>query len=367
MSKTTRLITSLGIVVAAAGLAYAPTPGLERTVTVVSGTELQEPLQALEAQFEQAHPDIKLDLKFQGSRDIVNNYLDDNNDFDPTVIIPANGELLEELGDRWQAQEGSDPFYDAPQPIAKTMLVGIAWSERGAVLFPNSRFDWQRVEAALTAGTWGDFGGASNWGSFDLVITDPARSNSGQLALSLWSQDELGGGALTANKLTDPDVQNLFGLVKRSVYQPPRSTDVLLQEFIARGPNDADVAIVYESIALHRWEQSATTQGKPYQIYYLDPTIETISTAAIVTRDVNRATADAARTFLEFLTAPEQQEVFVQFGFRPAAQNLDLQTVTNSPWADNIPGAQTTPPSTTTATPDQQTLAEVIRLWQRAN
>jgi hypothetical protein len=81
--------------------------------------------------------------------------------------------------------------------------------------------------------------------------------------------------------LGNPQVQALFGLVKRSVYQPPRSTDILLQEFITRGPNDADIGMVYESIALHRWDQSNRIQGRPYEILYLNPTIETVSTAAI--------------------------------------------------------------------------------------
>ena len=100
---------------------------------------------------------------------------------------------------------------------------------------------------------------------------------------------------------------------------------------------------------------------------YLDPTIETVSTAAIVTRDVNRGSREAAQTFLDFLTAPEQQAVFVQFGFRPANGNVNLETVPDSPWSQNIPGAEVTPPTNTSPTPDQDTLTEITRLWQRAN
>jgi len=82
-----RLLMSLGIILASLGLTYVPIPGLNQTVVVVSGTELSEPLQALEAKFEQENPGIKLELKFQGSQDIVNNYLDNKNDFKPTVLI----------------------------------------------------------------------------------------------------------------------------------------------------------------------------------------------------------------------------------------------------------------------------------------
>ncbi|HEY9878131.1 MAG TPA: substrate-binding domain-containing protein, partial [Leptolyngbyaceae cyanobacterium] len=244
----TRTGISAAIIAAALGLTYAPIPGAQQTVTVVSGSELQEPLTALAERFEQKHPNINLEIKIQGSQDIVNNYLDDKNDFDPTVLIPANSDLLEELQERWQTQYGSDPFCETPQPIAKTLLVAIAWPERGKVLFPNGQFQWSRLETALQKENWGSLGGNPAWGSFDFVTTDPIRSNSGQLTLSLWSQAELGSQPLSVATLNTPSVETLFKEVKSSVYQPPRSTDILLQEFITRGPNDADVATVYESI-----------------------------------------------------------------------------------------------------------------------
>ena len=135
--------------------------------------------------------------------------------------------------------------------------------------------------------------------------------------------------------------------------------------FIARGPNDADVATVYESIALSRWQQSAKNQAKPYQIYYLDPTVETVATAAIVRQDVDSATANAARKFISFLTEPEQQKIFVQYGFRSVSSSIKLQSITNSPWNQNIPGAEVNPPVKTVPAPKEQILGEIQRLWQR--
>ncbi|MEQ8972313.1 MAG: substrate-binding domain-containing protein [Coleofasciculus sp. C1-SOL-03] len=363
----TRLLTSIGIILVSLGLTYAPLPGFNQTVIVVSGTELAEPLQTLEPRFEEENPGIELELKFQGSQDMVNNYIDNQNDFQPTVLIPASNEIVQELGDRTQAQQNGEPFYNTPQPIAKTILVGVAWTQRGTILFPNGRFQWQRVEQAMEAGNWGDIGGNNDWGSFDFVITDPTRSNSGQVTLGLWAQSKLGRRPLSNAGLNNPEINSLFSLIKRSVYQPPRSTDILLQEFISRGPNDADVATVYESIALYRWQQSAANQGKPYQIYYLDPTIETVSTAAIVRRNVSERQAKAAQQFLEFLIQPPQQEVFVQYGFRPVNNTVDLQTVPNSPWSQTIPGAEINPPGRVIPPPDKQVLTEIQRLWERAN
>ncbi|MBD2449092.1 substrate-binding domain-containing protein [Nostoc sp. FACHB-152] len=366
-SKSSKVINSVAIIIATLGLTYIPIPGLQKTVIIVSGTELQEPLQELEKRFEQANPDIKLELKFQGSQEIVNNYIDQKNTFSPTILIPANGEILTELSDRLHTTNQTEPFYDSPQPLAKTLLVGIAWPERGKALFPNGRFQWSKLEQAMQAGNWGKVGGSSNWGSFDFVTTDPTRSNSGQLTLHLWTQSKL-GGTINADSFNNSSIQTLFSLIKKSVYQPPRSTDILLQEFIVRGPNDADVATVYESIALYRWQQSAASKGKPYHIYYLDPSIETTATAAIVRRDVDEGTAKAAKQFLDFITQPEQQAIFVQYGFRPVNNNVDLKTVPNSPWSQNIPGAEIQPSVKILPPPDDiKTITEIQRQWERAN
>lgn len=372
MSQTTasqpqRIVFSSLILLASLALAYVPIPGIQRTIVVVSGSELQETLEKLEPQFEAAHPNLDLDLKFQGSQDMVNNYIDDQNDFVPTVLIPANGEILDELSQRWQAQNDSEPFYETPRPIAKTMLVGVVWPERGKALFPNGQFQWSRLQAAMESGSWEEIGGNPDWGSFDFAMTDPTRSNSGQLTLNLWAGEALGSRQLSSADWGKPAVASLFALVKRSVYLPPRSTDILLQEFITRGPNDMDVATVYESIALHRWPQSNASQGQPYQIYYLNPTVETVSTAAIARRNVDANQAKAAQVFLDFLLEPEQQSVFVEYGFRPAIAGLDLQSVPNSPWNQQIPGAETAPATNPVPPPSPRNLREIRRLWQRAN
>ncbi len=362
-----RAFISAGIILVALGLAYAPIPGLQQTVVIVSGTELKAPLEQLESKFEQENPNIKIELKFQGSQDIVNKFIDQKNNFNPTILIPASGELLDELKQRYQAQNNSQAFYNQPQPIAKTLLVGIAWSERGHIIFPNNNFSWQRVEQAMQGNSWSAVGGQKNWGSFDFVITNPTRSNSAQATLSLWAMSKLNASNLNNIDYNNPAITSLFSTIKKSVYQPPRSTDILLQEFITRGPNDADVATVYESIALSRWQQSAKNQGKPYQIYYLNPTVETVATAAIVRQNVDDGTANAAKKFIDFLTQPEQQKVFVQYGFRPANNNINLQSVPDSPWSQNIPGAQVNPSVNTLPAPNQKGIGEIQRLWQRAN
>ena len=354
-SNRNKTITSLGIIIASLVLTYAPIPGVKQTIVVVSGTELKEPLQELETRFEQNNSHVDLELKFQGSQDIVNNFIDQKNDFSPAILIPANEQILSELDNRWKSQNNREPFYYPPQAIAKTILVGIAWQERGNILFADGNFSWSSIERAMQQRNWSKIGGKSNWGSFDFVMTNPTRSNSGQLTLSLWGQSKHN------NSLNNPqtELESLYTLIKKSVYQPPRSTDILLQEFITRGANDGDVATVYESIALHRWSQTKIAQSQPYQIYYPSPTIETVATAAVVRPNIDHNTAKAAQKFINYITQPKQQEIFVRYGFRPVIPHLKLSSVPNSPWSQNIPGVMSKPSVEIEQPPSSQEIAEI--------
>jgi ABC-type molybdate transport system substrate-binding protein len=364
LSPSQRMGTSFALILATWTMTYGPLGESQQTIVVVSGSELEEPLKKLEATFEQSHPNIQVELKVQGSQDMVNAYLNDQNDFQPTVLIPASAQVLADLDQQWQSRYNNSPFYDSPQPLAKTQLVAISWLDRGKVLFPDGQFRWDKLDQALSDSnrSWKAIGGPQDWGNFDLKMTDPNRSNSGQLTLELWARSKLNGADLAASDLQSATIVDLVNLVKRSVYQPPRSTDILLQEFISLGPNEADIAWVYESVALYRWSQ-ANNQQKPYELYYLDPTIETVPTAAIVRRDISGGTAKAARTFVKFLTQPEQQQTFVQYGFRPVSSDINLETVPNSPWAMNIPGTRVDPGVQTVPQASPELANEMLRLW----
>ena len=366
MNSAGRTTLSLGILLASFGLAFAPLGGPVNLV-VVSGSELQEPLEKLVEAYERQNSGVSIELKIQGSQDMMNKFVDQTNSFDPAVIIPANGELLKNLEQRLQSQGEPQPFAIQPQPIAKTLLVAIAWPERAKTLFPSGNFRWSELEKALQQKTWGAIGGQSQWGSFDFLMTNPTRSNSGQLTLALWSKAKTGQSTTGAALQQTTEVDSLFKLLKKSVYQPPRSTDILLQEFISRGPNDADMATVYESVALHRWESAKASKGKPYQIFYPETTMETVATGTVVQRNTSSAQRQESKDFLAFLREEPQQEVFAQHGFRPIKAESNLSSITASPWGKGIPGVQMTPSSKVATVPQETVVTELVKQWQRSH
>jgi len=359
-------VISLLIICASLGITYLPIFPIKTNVTIVSGSELKEVLEEISDKFEEDNPNIDLEIKIQGSQDIISNVIEQKNDFIPTVLIPANSELITELETRLKAQGETDIFYKQPDAIARTLLVAIAWEERGKVLFPDNKFSWNQLEKALKTRNWEQLGGDKDWGSFDFVTTDPRRSNSGQLTLSLWAKNDLNQDILTVNDINNQAIIDLFKLIKKSVYQPPRSTDILLQEFIARGANDADVATVYESIALYRWSQAKERRNQGYQIYYPNPTIETTISGVILKQNVSNQEAKSAEKFLNYLREKEQQIIFAKYGFRPII-DLDLETLKDTPWSENITGVEIKPNINIKPSPDNNVINEIEKIWNQAN
>jgi ABC-type molybdate transport system substrate-binding protein len=301
MKKTTRhTITSIGIILGAVGLTYGlPKPTVE--IAIAAGTEMEEPLKILAAEFQKERPDIRIQLKFQGSQELVDNYLQKKGS-PPQVLIPASAELLNKVeGER--------------QAIAKTLLVGVVWQESASILFPDGKWDWAKVEAALKAPNW------QNRGKFVLAFTDPKRSNSGRMTVDLWSRS------------TTLDKSALFKLIPADV-ERPRSTDTLIQEFATT--KDSNAAIAYESSAIYRFSQAEVGQKMPYQIYYPNPTLQTEITAVVVPGEGKLM--KASQNFIDFLKAEKQQKTLAKYGFRPASdRNLDKD------WGRGIPGIKADP------------------------
>ena len=65
-----RTTLSLGILLASFGLAFAPLDGSVNLV-VVSGSELQEPLEKLVEAYERQNSGVSIELKIQGSQDFL--------------------------------------------------------------------------------------------------------------------------------------------------------------------------------------------------------------------------------------------------------------------------------------------------------
>jgi ABC-type molybdate transport system substrate-binding protein len=337
-SITRRRFLSLAIGAGSLALASPLLPGPRQALLVAVGSELEEAMVRLEPLFERHHPGIDLRWQVQGAQDMVNRQLDAGGQR-ARVLIPANRDQLQAYAAARAAQGDPDPFQGPPLPIARTLLMAVAWPDRAAALFPQGPFSWAELRRAAATGQWSALGGPAQWGSFDLRITDPLRSNSGQLVLALWTRDQPG-----------QERQAAVAALKRAVFRPARSTDILLREFISGGPNDGDVALVYESTALLRRNEAALRWPGGYRLLAPDPTIEIVLAAAVL-RGEAQGSGSAGERFVTFLSGSEGQAVLRAVGFRgPSGEggSRDAKGVRRLP------------------SPSRAELEELLRLWQQA-
>ena len=298
-----RRLLSAGLAAMAVLLAVTPLPGLRRPLLVSAGSELEDSLRRLEPEFEHQERGIDLRWQVEGSQDMVNNNLEPSPQR-ARVLIPANEQLLQDLTRQARALGQPEPFLAPPTTVARTVLVAVAWPERADRLFADGRFAWWRLRQAVRAGRWPSLGAPEDWGSFKLRLSDPLRSNSAQLVLDLWSRPP-------------SDDADFHGL-RRAIYRPARSTDLLLREFISGGPNDGDLAFVYEAGALRRADQARQRWPGGYRLLVSDPTIAMSLAAAVLRGQADGGEGDGER-FVRFLAGPVAQAVLRQEGFRDAS------------------------------------------------
>jgi ABC-type molybdate transport system substrate-binding protein len=334
LSQPRRRALSLVILAMSVLIAAAPWTPFRRRLLVAIGSELEQPMRELETRFEREHPAVDLHWQVRGSQDMVNQALVPSGER-PRVLIPASEELLRGLAERMRRQQNDSGLQD-PQPVARTVLVAVSWPERAQALFGGDSFNWESLQQALSDGSWEQLGGQASWGRFNLRATDPARSNSGQLALLLWRRSQASDRAVMT--------------WRRALYQPPRSTDILLREFIAAGPNDGDLAFVYESVALNRREESRQRQGEAYVLLVPDPSYETVLAASVIEGPASGRLGDG-EALVRFLRRGPQQEVLMNWGFRSIDGRLPR-------------GALTT---TILPAPDQTQREGMLRIWQAAS
>jgi hypothetical protein len=392
------LALGLKMVVALPGpLGYAPVnlgigpAGQPVEVVIWYGTEKEAWLQEAAQRFTRSGASvdgrpITLTLVGMGSREIAERAARQEwqRDPPPTVLSPASSIWTDALRSDWAALNGGATIIEgAATPLVLTPLVAVAWQERAEVLWPRGvgRF-WPDLHAAL-ADEQGWVGVAErsgfapgsaqaeqarNWGLVKFGHTSPLRSNSGAQALILMAYGyyERTSG-LAPGDVLDPGFQNWLETMELAVLDFGASTGTFMTNMVQFGPSKYDLVLVYENLAIEHLEAAQGRWGQPLRIYYPPATMFSDHPYAVLgdplTSPEQRA---AAERFREFLLARPQQELALQFGFRPA--DADVAIVSNDP---NNPFNRYTEYGVQVAiaqqveNPSSETLNTLLDLWRR--
>lgn len=314
-------------------------PGATISVDFLYSTEKDQWLQAAIERFHKSDAAkyqgkaIHIQSDSNGSLSLVDNIL--NGGLKPIAWSPASVIELNQLIDGWHKKYPGQQVTNITdaQPLVKSPLVFAIWEDRAQILLNHYKsIDWTTLHDAMPR-KWSDIGGPADWQLVKFGQTSPAESNSGLLTILLmayaFAQKERN---LTVNDVTSPGNFKYVDTFESAVTAFGHSSGTYLTRSVfVGGPSSYDVVTSYESLIL-TYQDIVKKAGLP-KLRPFYPSVNFISNhpfALLHSPWANAEQLAAAAIFRDFLLAVPQQQLALQYGFRPANLNVKI--------TDNVPG-----------------------------
>src|SRR5262245_7698979 len=202
--------------------------------------------------------------------------------------------------------------------------------------------------------------GYPQWGKFKFGHTHPEFSNSGLISLFAEAYAASGKTAgLSLKDLEKPQTKQFLSGVEQSVVHYGSSTGFFGRKMFSNGPEYLSAAILYESMVVE--SRSQTDLPMPVvAIYPKEGTFWSDHPIGVVEREwVTPEHRDAAKIYIQYLLARQQQEKALQYGFRPAAVDVPLAAP-----LDVAHGVDPKEPKTTLEVPSVEVINGLLQLWK---
>ncbi len=338
----------------------------EKTLTLVFtyGSEKQKWIEALTKDFLATKPKtkggslIKVQALPMGSGDCVNEVLSGKRQ--PHLISPASAAFLK-LGTAESQAKFGKPLIGEPVNLVLSPVVIAMWKPMAEALgWPEKAVGWKDIQQmALNPQGWASRG-FPQWGAFRFGHTHPEYSNSG--LISVLAEVYAATGKVRGLEQVDvqkPETAAYLEQIEHAVVHYGESTGFFGRKMFSGGPQYLSAAVLYENMVI----ESTAEPNLPFPVVAVYPkegTFWSDHPAAIVDRDwVTPEHREAAKQYLEFLTARPQQERAMKFGFRPGDVSIPL----GAPF-DAEHGVDPKEPQTTLDVPEAGVIRASLDLWK---
>jgi Ca-activated chloride channel family protein len=244
----------------------------------------------------------------------------------PTIWGPAGASWVDLMNRDWQLRE-HQPFLEEVRPTVRTGLVIALWEPMARAMgWPEKQIGWSDlVRVASDPRGWAAYH-HPEWGAFRFGHAHPDYSNSAML--SVVSEIYAAAGktrGLTPADLEKPAVRKAVQTTERAIVHYGESSSWLVEKLCTNGPAYLSALTVYESSVV---KANSKYPDKPFRlvaVYPKEGTFWETHPAGIVNAAwVSAEQRDAAKQYLEFLAAPDQQARASEFGFRPTRKGVAL-------------------------------------------
>ena len=163
-------------------------------------------------------------------------------------LFPSSQTALEYYEDTYGKPLAEEIIFNTPIVLYTHKIVTDALVKEGVVTQKNDVYyaDMQKLtDLILSGAAWGDIGLTQLYGSISVDVTDPARSNSGNMFAALLANVLNGGKTVGNGEIDDilPELKEIFGKLG---YMETSSSD-LFNQFLRMGVGAKPIIAGYES------------------------------------------------------------------------------------------------------------------------
>jgi Ca-activated chloride channel family protein len=344
----------------------SPEPVAENAVDLVFsyGSEKQKWIESVTKDFHGAGlktrdgRSIHVQALPMGSGDCVNEVLSGKRK--AHIISPASAAFLK-LGTAESQTKTGKPLVGESVNLVLSPVVIAMWEPMAKALgWPDAPVGWKDIQQMAVSPQGWAAKGFPQWGNFRFGHTHPEYSNSG--LISVLAEVYAASGKVRGLELTDirqPGTAEYLKQIESAVVHYGESTGFFGRKMFSGGPQYLSAAVLYENMVI----EAASEKGLPFRmvaVYPKEGTFWSDHPAAIVDRDwVSPEHREAAKKFLDFLTARPQQQRAMDFGFRPGDVGIPL----GMPF-DAAHGVNPKEPQTTLDVPEASVIQAALDLWR---
>jgi Ca-activated chloride channel family protein len=264
---------------------------------------------------------------------------------------------------QWRAKTGRD-LIPSTESLLRAPIVIAMWQPMAETIGGGRQpVGWAEIHGLITDPQGWATSGQPAWGKFLFGRTNPQSSSSGLHSLFAEAYAAAGKTSeLTVADVERPEVARFVNDIEAAALHTENSTGCLAEKMFANGVSYTHAAVLYESMVVASYTQKQPPSIPVVAIYAKEGTFVSDHPVGIVDAEwVTEEHRDAARTYLDFLLAREQQEKALAFGFRPARADVPLVAP-----LDAAHGVNPKEPQTTLEVPSVEVMDAMMKLWEKS-
>lgn len=282
---------------------------------------------------------------------------------EPDIWSPSSSILFPLANKDWGAANNGAKLVQNPFPLVRSPVVIAMWKPMAEAMgWPQQPLGWADIaEFARSGKTWADYE-HPEWGAFKFGHTHPEHSSSGLITMLATAYAGAGKTRdLTIADLEQTEVSQLVADVESSIIHYGESTGFFGRQMIEGGPSYLSASVLYENLVLESYDKELyPSRALPIvAIYPKEGTFWSDHPFALMPWTQNDSERrDAAQIYRDFLLDLPQQELALQFGYRPIDQRVQIAGVLGA-----NRGVDPNQPATLIEVPDAEILEAVRELW----